>query len=152
MKIVPMVRHVVAICVAVAPAAGCAGPGTPPQLQQANDWLDAAVCRSDHGVRVVPCSVYLTPDDPTAKVVAHGPKGGTFTFNDTKCVAESVARIRGKGTHYTALAGTQPGICTAIFVDKESSAKIIGRARLKIGFYRREHCPPTCQTFAIVAR
>jgi len=113
-------------------------------VQSPINLLDPATCKSDHGVRVVPCDVDLTENQPNVKVTTKGPKGGTFTLNDTQCTSKDIAEIDGGNDHYVVSAGSIPGICTATFTDKEHSGKIIGIAKLKIAFYKREHCPPTC--------
>jgi len=115
-----------------------------PQLRPAADWLDPTACKSDHGVSVVPCHVDLTENQPNAKVTTKGPKGGTFTLDDTECTSKGIAEIEGGNDHYVVTAGSVPGLCTATFTDKTHSGKIIGIAKLKIAFYKREHCPPTC--------
>lgn len=94
----------------------------------------------------------LTPNQPKANVATTGPKGGKFTYNDTKCVSGDIAQVEGKDNHYVVTAGTVAGKCTATFTDKEPTGKTIGTARLSIAYLKREHCPPTCQLFAITAR
>lgn len=138
----------------IAMAAGCAGAGSPPQLRaSSDDWLASQTCKSDHGVSVKPCTVDLTFANPKADVTTIGPEGGTFTSSDTKCVSDGIAEVTRKSdNHYVVIAGNTQGKCTARFTDKAHSGKTIGTAALSIAFFKRDHCPPTCLTFATVAQ
>jgi hypothetical protein len=152
MKISDLGRHAVGVGLAVALLVGCAGAGSPPQLGPTGDWFDAGQCKSDHGVSVKPCSVVLTFEKQRAKVTTRGPKGGTFTYKDAKCVSEGIAEVNGSDNKYVVSPGTVQGECTATFIDKGSTGKTIGTARLSIAFFKHHHCPPTCQILAPVAQ
>jgi hypothetical protein len=140
-------RRVATLCLLAALCGGCAGARSGPGLLPPTALLEAAKCRSTHGVKIVPCRVDLTLGSPKAHVTASGPKGGSFSYSDKKCMTEGIAQVErtSEKNHYLAVAGTIPGTCTATFTDRERSGKVIGTATLTIAFYKREHCPPTCQ-------
>jgi len=94
--------------------------------------IQPAKCKSDHGVSVNPCSISLSLSNPDENVTTKGPKGGTFSYNDTVCVKNDIATISGSGNSYNADWGSKSGSCTAIFTDKNSQGKKIGTAKLKI--------------------
>jgi hypothetical protein len=146
MKIATLGRNVIGGCLAVALSVGCAGPASSPQLRVASDWYATEPCKPDHGVVVQPCIVELTPDYPKTRVVAKGPKGGTFSFSDRQCVYGDIAQIEGKSSPYLVIAGDEVGTCTATFDDRKASGKLIGKAAVSITFEKRVHCPPTCLT------
>jgi hypothetical protein len=124
--------------------AGCAGGASMPaastnalssmasRAPSASASIQPAKCKSDHGVSVSPCSINLSPSNPDENVTTKGPKGGTFSYNDTVCVKNDIATISGSGNNYNADWGSQSGSCTAIFTDKNSQGKKIGTAKLKI--------------------
>jgi hypothetical protein len=121
--------------------AGCAGGASAPQTSSnglpfvASQMLATGapmVCTINHGVSIKPCSIHLSLSHPTQKVTTMGPKGGKFSFNDTKCKQMGIATISGSGNTYTAVWGNKSGSCIAVFTDKNSSNKIIGTAKLSI--------------------
>jgi hypothetical protein len=124
--------------------AGCAGGASMPaastnalssmasRAPSASASIQPAKCKSDHGVSVSPCSINLSPSNPDENVTTKGPKGGTFSYNDTVCVKNDIATISGSGNSYNADWGSKSGSCTAVFTDKDSAGKKIGTAKLKI--------------------
>jgi hypothetical protein len=94
--------------------------------------IQPANCKSDHGVSVNPCSINLSLSNPDENVTTKGPKGGTFSFNDTTCAKDDIATISGSGNSFNADWGSKSGSCTAVFTDKNSQGKKIGTAKLKI--------------------
>jgi hypothetical protein len=123
--------------------AGCAGGASMPASTNAlssmasrapwsSDSIQPAKCKSDHGVSVSPCSIHLSLSNPDENVTTKGPKGGTFSYNDTVCVKNDIATISGSGNSYNADWGSKSGSCTATFTDKNSQGKKIGTAKLKI--------------------
>jgi len=113
-------------------------------MRSATASLDAPECRSDHGVSVLPCHVDLTLNQPKADVKTTGPTNGEFSHNDAACVNKGIAEVNGENRSYVVTAGTVSGICVATFIEKDSSGKTIGAAKLGIAFFKRDHCPPTC--------
>jgi hypothetical protein len=89
-------------------------------------------CKIDNGVSVKPCSIHLSASKPTQTVTTKGPKGGKFSYNDTKCKQQGIATISGSGDSYLVIWGNKSGSCTAVFTDKDSSGKTIGTAKLSI--------------------
>ena len=79
-----------------------------------------------------PCSINLSLSNPDENVTTKGPKGGTFSFNDTTCVKDGIATISGSGNSYNADWGSKSGSCTAVFTDKNSKGAKIGSAKLHI--------------------
>jgi hypothetical protein len=121
--------------------AGCAGSASAPQTSSnalpfvASQMQPAGapmICKIDHGVSVKPCSIHLSAANPTQTVTTKGPKGGKFSFNDTKCKQQGIATISGSRNSYLAVWGNKSGSCTAVFTDKNSSGKTIGTANLSI--------------------
>ena len=152
MKIAKSRRRHAGVCLAMALLTGCAGAGSPLSLRPVSDQFEAGSCKSDHGVSVKPCVVELTLEQPKVDLTTTGPKGGTFTYNDTKCDSKGIAEVSGKNNHYVVTAGSISGECAATFTDKESSGKTIGTAAAAITNYKRDHCPPTCEVKSQRAR
>jgi hypothetical protein len=122
--------------------AGCAGAGSAPptsssgalsvsQMQPLANPIEAAICKKDHGVSVMPCSVSLWASMPTAAVKTTGPKGGVFTFSDKTCSTKHIATVAGSGDKYVATWGTTSGSCSVVFTDKVKG-KTVGTATLSI--------------------
>jgi hypothetical protein len=126
--------------------AGCAGSAsTPPtssnalpfmasHVQPAGASIDVipAICKSDHGVSVKPCSIHLSGANPIESVTTKGPVGGKFTYNDKTCVKDGIATVSGSGNKYRAIWGNKSGSCTTVFTDKNKAGKAIGTAKLSI--------------------
>jgi hypothetical protein len=125
---------------------GCAGAALAPstssnalpfsashvQLAAASIDIAPAICRSDHGVSVKPCSIHLSGSNPVESVTTKGPTGGKFTFNDKVCANGGIATISGSGNKYQAVWGNKTGSCTTVFSDKTKTGKTIGTAKLSI--------------------
>jgi hypothetical protein len=124
-------RSLAAVAVA-SMLAGCAGGASMPAASTNALSIQPAKCKSNHGVSVNPCSINLSLSNPDENVKTKGPKGGTFSFNDTACVKGDIATISGSGDSYNAEWGSKSGSCTAVFTDKNSKGKKIGTAKLKI--------------------
>lgn len=123
--------------------AGCAGAGSAPpsgsaafapslsQTQPLFNPIEDTKCTSDHGVSVKPCKVSLSVSNPSVAVTAKGPKGGTFTVDDSKCRKKMIAEVEGAGNDYVAVSGIKAGTCYATFIDK-IGGKSVGTALLTI--------------------
>jgi hypothetical protein len=101
-------------------------------MQSSGSPIQPAKCKSDHGVSVNPCSMSLSLSNPEETAKTKGPKGGTFSFNDTACAKNGIAIITGSGNTYLVVWGSKSGSCTAVFTDKNSKGKKIGIAKLAI--------------------
>jgi len=121
--------------------AGCAGGASAPQTSsnalpfvasQMQPTDAPMTCKIDNGVSVKPCSIHLSASNPTQTVTTKGPKGGKFSYNDTKCKQQGIATISGSGNSYLAIWGNKSGSCIAVFTDKDSSGRTIGTAKLSI--------------------
>jgi hypothetical protein len=102
-------------------------------MQPAGTAVSHAKCPSDKGVSVKPCAVKLTAGKPARTVTTKGPKGGTFTLNDTGCTTRLIATIKGSANTYKVTAGAHgKGQCVATFIDYNSGSKRLGAAKLII--------------------
>ncbi|HEY1883108.1 MAG TPA: hypothetical protein VGG51_08710 [Candidatus Cybelea sp.] len=90
-------------------------------------------CPSEKGVSAKPCVVKLSAGTPEVTVTTAGPKGGKFTFHDSKCTSRLIATIKGKRGSYKVKAGTHGrGQCVATFVDYSAAGKRLGAAKVII--------------------
>jgi len=139
------VREAVATLALLGTLAGCGGAATLPsmrsstlvpatsQMGPAAAPVSDAKCPSDKGVSVKPCVIKLTAGKPARTVTTKGPKGGTFTVNDTGCTTRLIATIKGSANTYKVTAGAHgKGQCVATFVDYNSASKRLGAAKLII--------------------
>lgn len=95
--------------------------------------IEPDACKSQGGVRAMPCRVQLTASNPSITVTLRTPQGskGSIVEHDTCGGASGIASITGSGDTWQVTAGAVQGNCKARFNYFNNSQKA-GWVQIKI--------------------